>query len=249
MEGRPGYHGGIVQFSARRQVEPWSKLTECVRTGAPVTALDRPEDAASFWGELVPALFSLNYPAAAQLGRELRRIHPEGELRLLDVAAGSGVWGTAPAQADPAIRVAAFDLPDTLVHTRRTVEQFGLQDRFEFRAGDIRKNDLGDAEFDAAILGHICHSEGAEHSRRLIAKAARALKPGGTIAIAETIPADDRSGPPFPLLFALNMLVFTTEGDTFTLAEFETWLRDAGFQDIRTLQTPSPSPLILATRG
>jgi 3-hydroxy-5-methyl-1-naphthoate 3-O-methyltransferase len=63
------------------------------------------------------------------------------------------------------------------------------------------------------------------------------------------LPDNDRSGPPFPLLFALNMLVHTTEGDTFTFAEFDAWLREAGFRDARLLEAPAPSPLVLATRA
>jgi SAM-dependent methyltransferase len=235
VEGRPGYHGEFVRLHIHDLATNWKKLTECVRTGQPVIAGDRPEEGVSIWETLVDTLFPVIYAAASEVGRELRRLHPEGTLRLLDIAAGSGVWGIAAAQADAAMRVVAFDLPETLAHTRRWVDRCQVGERFEFRAGDIRREEFGEREFDAAILGHICHSEGVEHSRRLLAKVARALKPGGTIVIAD-------------LLFALNMLVHTTEGDTFTFAEYEAWLREAGFRNARLLQTSAPSPLVLATR-
>jgi ubiquinone/menaquinone biosynthesis C-methylase UbiE len=211
--------------------------------------MDDPAIAGPIWGDLVDALFPVTYPAAARAGQELRRLHPHGPLRLLDVAAGSGVWSIAAAQNDPAVQAVAFDLPGTLPHTRRWAEQSGVADRFEFRAGDIRSGDLGRAEFDAAILGHICHGEGMEHTRKLFGKVARALKPGGTIVIADWLPDDDRRGPAFPLLFALSMLVRTREGDTFTFAEYDRWLREAGFRDARLLEIPAPSPLVLATRA
>lgn len=249
VEGKQSYLGGFARLHTTLLVESWVKLTECVRTGKPVVAGEKPEEGAAIWEKLVDTLFPVGYPAAALLGQELRRLHPNGTLRLLDVAAGAGVWGIAAAQHDPAVKVVAFDLPDTLPHTRRWVDRTGVADRVEFRAGDIRKDELGQAEFDAAILGHICHSEGAEHSRRLLAKVARALKPGGTIAIADMLPDDDRSGPVFPLLFALNMLVHTSEGDTFTFAEYDQWLREAGFRDTRRFLVPASSPLILATRA
>jgi ubiquinone/menaquinone biosynthesis C-methylase UbiE len=248
VEGRPGYLGGFLTFSTRHLAQDWSQLTECVRTGRPMRRVENPEEAAAFWGELVDLLFPLNYATARCAAEEIRRLYPAGGVRVLDVAAGSGVWGITVAQADPQARIVPFDLPTTLPNTRRWAEQCGVADRFEFRAGDIRKESLGEGEFDAAILGHICHSEGAEHTRRLLAKTVRALKLGGTVVIADMIPADDRSGPAFPLLFALNMLVHTSEGDTFTFAQYAAWLKEAGFADPRTLEAPGHSPLVLATR-
>jgi len=249
VEGKPSYQGRFMRWSVQTHSRDWANLTECVRTGKPVRSVDNPEDGAALWDELVDLLFPMMYAGAARAGQELKTLYPEGAIRLLDIAAGSGVWGIAAAKSDPRVQVVAFDLPGTLPHTRRWAEQQGVVDRFEFRPGDIRKDDLGSAQFDAAILGHICHSEGSEHTRKLFAKVARALKPGGTIIIADMLPDEGRNGPLFPLLFALNMLVHTTEGDTFTFAEYDQWLRGAGFVDTRLLEIPGPSPLVLATRA
>jgi hypothetical protein len=75
-----------------------------------------------------------------------------------------------------------------------------------------------------------------------------ALAPGGTVAIMEFVPNHDRTGPPMPLLFAVNMLVNTEEGETFTFPEMSAWLREAGFVNPRLLDVPAVSPLVLATR-
>jgi hypothetical protein len=75
-----------------------------------------------------------------------------------------------------------------------------------------------------------------------------ALAPGGTVAIAEFLPNDDRTGPPAPLIFAVNMLVNTHEGDTFTFPEISQWLQGAGFENPRLFDAPSVSPLVLADR-
>ncbi len=99
-----------------------------------------------------------------------------------------------------------------------------------------------------ATLGHILHSEGAARSRALLHKTFQALAPGGTIVIAEFLVNDDRTGPVNGLFFAVNMLVNTDQGDTYSFNEISAWLREAGFVNPRTLDAPGPSPLILATR-
>jgi ubiquinone/menaquinone biosynthesis C-methylase UbiE len=247
LEEQPSYLGGYVRFAAYRLSEQWRGLTECVRTGEPITSLDKPEEGTAFWDELVDLLFPWNYPLACIAGREVARGLSTTAPRLLDVAAGSGVWGIAAAQANPGLSVVAFDLQGVLSHARRNVERFRLGERFEFREGNIRQDSLGEAEFDAAVLGQICHSEGEVHSRRLFEKVARALKPGGTIVIADMLAAEDRSGPLFTLMYALTMLISTTDGNTFKLSEYDTWLRAAGFTNVRLLEAMGQT-LLLATR-
>jgi hypothetical protein len=81
-----------------------------------------------------------------------------------------------------------------------------------------------------------------------VQKVHQALTQRGTIAIAEFTPNDDRTGAPIPLLFGVNMLVHTQNGDVFTFKEIARWLSDAGFTNVRTLEVPAPSPLILADK-
>jgi len=102
--------------------------------------------------------------------------------------------------------------------------------------------------YDIATLGHILHSEGEERSRQLLKKTFRALKSGGTIAIAEWLVNDERTQPLPPLMFAVQMLVNTEKGDTFSFNEIKSWLEEAGFRKVRKLEAPGPSALILATK-
>jgi ubiquinone/menaquinone biosynthesis C-methylase UbiE len=244
----PAYLGDLVLFHGGPIDASWRTLTGSVKTGKPAIAVDAPSEGVPFWHGLVDSLFALGHMAARQAGAELARLHPKGPIRLLDVAAGSGVWSIGAAEVEPRVRPTIQDLPETMEHARRFVARAGLGDRVAWLPGDLRTADFGTAAFEAAVLGHIVHSEGEAHSRALLKKVAKALVPGGTIVIADFVPEDDRASPPLPLLFALNMLVLTSQGSTYTLAQYRAWLTEAGFRDVRTFAAAAPSPLILATR-
>jgi ubiquinone/menaquinone biosynthesis C-methylase UbiE len=246
IAGRPGYLGKYVQISAAHIAKQWQHLTDSVLTGKPGVALDDPEEGAQFWHDLVEALFPWNYPLASFVGRHLAQMYPNAP-RLLDVAAGAGVWGIAAAQANPTLRVTAVDLPQVLPYAQQNAQRFGLSERFEFRPGNIREIDFGASEYDIAILGQICHSEGPEHSRELFRRVYRALKPGGNIVVMDMVPNEERTAPLFSLTYALTMLVSTTDGGTFTYSEYESWLQEAGFQNILLLEAMGQT-FIAATR-
>jgi hypothetical protein len=143
--------------------------------------------------------------------------------------------------------VTAVDWPGVIPVTRKTVARFGLADRFSYIEGDLLQVNFG-TDYTVATLGHILHSEGTERSRALLAKTFHALTPGGTIAIAEFLVNPDRTGPLNALFFAVNMLVNTDCGDTYSFEEIQGWLSEAGFINSHTLEAPGPSPLILATK-
>jgi SAM-dependent methyltransferase len=132
--------------------------------------------------------------------------------------------------------------------TKRITAKFGVGDRFKFIEGDLLEADFGTG-YDIATLGHILHSEGEERSRALLKKTFGALKPGGTIAIAEWLVNDERTEPLPSLIFAVNMLVNTERGDTFSFNEIKRWLEQAGFKNARLVEVPGPSPLVLATKA
>jgi SAM-dependent methyltransferase len=247
VSGKPSYLGGLFRHVSTQLIPQWLALNEVVQSGKPALSVNREADGAAFFHEFVDDLFPLNYPAAQRLASALDIAATTRPLSVLDLAAGSGVWGIALAQASPLVRVTAVDWPLVLDATRRMATRFGLHERFAFVGGDLAGADFGTGH-DIATLGHILHSEGERRSRALLGRTFEALAPGGTIAIAEFLVDDRRSGPPASLLFAVNMLLHTEEGDTFSFAEIGGWVRDAGFRDIRPVALPGPSPLILATR-
>jgi ubiquinone/menaquinone biosynthesis C-methylase UbiE len=243
---KPSFIGAMAD-EGLMTLEGWTKLADVIKTGKSIASIDSPEGR-QFFPRLVKAIFPLTYNSA----RALVRAFPESKLkkieRVLDVAAGSAAWSLPFAQAVSSARVTALDHPEVTAVTREYAQQFGLADRYDYLEGDLRQIDFGQKQYDIVILGHIIHTEGERWGKILINKAYRALKPGGTLVIAEMIPNDSRTGPTFPLLFGLNMLLHTNEGDVFTMAEYKDWLKKAGFSTIRLVEVESPSPVILATR-
>ena len=225
----------------------WLDINDVVRTGKPSAPVNLEQHGGAYFKGFVEALFPTNYRAAQTLAKALQLAHKEQPIRVLDLAAGSGVWGIALARATPRVSVTAVDWPAVLEMTKTVTERWGLSQRFEFVSGDLLSANFG-AGHNIAILGHIVHTEGATRSQALLKKTYKALAPGGIVVIADFLVNEDRTGPSLALMWAVNMLVQTEEGDTFSFGEIAGWLRDAGFENPRSLENPGPSPLILANK-
>ncbi len=243
----PDYFGSMMEHDVLW--DAWTPLASVVRTGRPYRKVEERKKAESFFPALVRSLHIMNRGPAQRVAEVLGAGKTRHGLRVLDVASGSGVWGIAMAEADCMARVVAQDFPGVLSTTREYVRRHGLGKQFEYLPGDLGVVDFGQGKFDVALLGNIVHSEGERSSRELFKRLHQALKPGGCVVIIDMIPNDERTGPAFPIFFAINMLVNTTSGDTYTLAEYKQWLTAAGFRRIRRVEIGSHSPVIMATRA
>jgi len=244
---KPSYYGTYFMHMTRQLIPRWLRLSEAVRSGRPVAAMNQGTEGPTFFAEFVESLFPLSYKAARMLGEHLGVAGLTGPTSVLDIGAGSGVWGIALAHLSPHVSIWAVDWPVVLEVTKKVARQQGVVDRLKTSAGDLLEVDFGSGHR-VATIGHILHSEGPDRSQRLLRKTFEALAPGGTIAISEFMPNDQRTGPPNALIFAVNMLVHTEAGDTFTFREVAGWLQTAGFEKPRLLEAPAPSPLVLATK-
>lgn len=256
VRGKPQFLGPLLrdrQISWRGEAPEtgrwrmWLDINDVVRIGKPITPVNLEQYGGDYFKGFVEALFATNYRAARTLAEALRIARRENPVRVLDLAAGSGVWGIALARASPYVTVTAVDWPSVLETTKTVVRRCGLLHQFQFVGEDLQSADFGDSH-DIAILGHIIHSEGATRSQALLKRTFVTLAPGGIVAIADFLVNEDRTGPPMGLIWAVNMLVQTEEGDTFSFGEISRWLRDAGFENPRLLENPGPSPLILANK-
>jgi ubiquinone/menaquinone biosynthesis C-methylase UbiE len=231
----------------------WEELAGAVRSGRPVQRVNDESLRAKFFPVLVRSLHVINREparraAAALVAARTRDGKSSAGLRALDLACGSGVWGIALAEADRAAEITALDFETTLTETRKYVARHRVASRFSYQAGDLNQVEFGNGMYDVVFLGHILHIEGERSSRRLLRRVSRSLRPGGRVVIAEMVPNDSRTGPPFPLFFALNMLLNTEMGDTWTLAEYRQWLKQAGFRRIEAVEVGSHSPVIIGTK-
>jgi O-methyltransferase domain/Dimerisation domain len=244
---KPSFQGGLLRHVSEQLIPKWLHLNEIVATGAPARAVNQESVGAEFFEQFVNDIVPMSYASACDLGQYLRLELMDGPVSVLDLAAGSGVWGIALAQSAGNVRVHAVDWPGVISVTRKNAERFGFADRFTYAEGDLQQADFGTGHH-VATLGHILHSEGEARSRSLIKKTFDALAPGGTISIAEFLVNPDRTGPMNGLIFAVNMLVNTDEGGTYSFEEIASWLSEAGFVDARTLNSHGPSPLVLANK-
>ncbi len=247
VSNKPGSLARFFGHVSTMLIPHWLHLAKVVKAGKPDIAVNEKSSGAEFFADFVESLFPLSYPASRMLGEHLGVPKASGPVSVLDLAAGSGVWGIGIAHLSPKVTITAVDWPNVLEITKKVAQKHGVGDRLKTSPGDLLAADFAKGH-QIATLGHILHSEGVDRSRKLLRKTFESLAPGGTIAIQEFLPNEERTGPPNALIFAVNMLAMTETGGTYTFGEISGWLKEAGFVNPRLLEVPSVSPLVLATR-
>ncbi|MBA3994595.1 MAG: hypothetical protein C0469_13800 [Cyanobacteria bacterium DS2.3.42] len=208
----------------------WRNLPDAVKTGKPVMEVNTDVGAQEIFPKLAEAIFPNSYATAKQVATLLKADKIKTEWLVLDLAAGSAVWSIPFAEASPKVKVDALDFDAVLKVTKHFTNKYAVQDRYAFISGNWRDTQLKDEAYDIVILGHILHSEGKEVSKALLKRCFEVMKPHGRLVVAEMIANDHRSGPVFPIMFALNMYLATTEGCVFTEAELKEMIEEAGFK-------------------
>lgn len=239
----PLYLGHIVQHH-RQLMESWAHLDEAVKSGYPVRrpyAGDDPEWRRNF----LMGMFDLAMLLAPKL---VGRIDLTGRRRLLDLGGGPGTWAIHFCQKNPQLHATVYDLPTSRTFAEETIARFAMQERVTFEAGDFLRNDVA-GHYDVVWISHILHGEGPPEARTILEKAASVLEPGGLLLIHEFVLDDDGSGPLFPALFSLNMLLGTPTGRSYSEKELFNMLRKAGFKDSQRLDLglPGDSSVIAAS--
>jgi len=221
----------------------WSTLTDCVRAGTSVAPREAAAD--EDWTEAFIAAMHRNASERAPL--VVSTIGADKVARMLDVGGGSGAYSIAFAKANPILQADILDLETVQPIASRHLQAAGVEDRVRVRVGDLRTADLG-AGYDLVFISAICHMLSPDENLDLLGRCRAALAPGGRVVVQDFILEADKTAPRFAAIFALNMLVGTRAGSSYSEPEYAEWLAGAGFQEIRRVRLPGMTGLMIGSR-
>jgi len=244
----PGYFGGAARFLLDPAITaPFSDLAEIVRTGRTTlpdqgtVSHDNP-----VWVEFAEAMAPMQFMSANEIAAI---VASDGELKVLDIAAGHGLFGIMIAQHNPKAQVTALDWANVLAVAARNAERLGVADRLTLLPGDAFALDFG-GPYDLVLVTNFFHHFDVPACEGLIEKVSKCLNPGGKCLTLDFVPNDDRVSPPAAASFAMQMLGGTPSGDAYTLAEYTKMFEKAGFSSSVTHKLEkSPGTLIVSTKS
>jgi SAM-dependent methyltransferase len=223
VPGAPNDQTHILQHLAHSYGN-FGRLDESVRSGGPV----RSEREGRSEKELEAFILGMADLTKTTAPTVVNALDMAGRKRLLDLGAGPAAYAIAFLEAHPELHATVFDMPPVIPIAREQVEKAGLLDRCGFMAGDLTKDGIGSG-YDVVFMSNIIHSFDATENRAIVQKCFGALAPGGLLVVKDFLLDPGRTGPPFSLVFAINMLLHTPAGDTFTQDEVAGWCTEAGF--------------------
>ncbi len=240
VEGSPD-SARTAQLHMANMWRRWSKLTDAVRTG---TAVEASRDN----GWVNSFIAAMDHTARGRARAVVQAVELNGEKRMLDLGGGSGAYSIAFVKAASALHSEIVDLPEVLPIAQEHIRQAGFGDRITTRAGDMLSVPLQPAGYDLVLLSAICHMFSPEENQQLLDRVYAALAPQGRVVISDFILDADKTSPRFGTLFALNMLVGTRAGASYSEPEYEEWLKEAGFASTKRVRIPGPVNLMIATK-
>ena len=242
----PAYMGTVIGFLGMPDIiRNLDHLSNTIRTGkVPGNTVTGEEQ--ELWVEFARSMAPLVMPSAMAIA-EVLQITAAGPVKVLDIAAGHGVFGIVLAQRDPQAQIVAVDWPGVLAVATENAKKFGVEKQHTLIPGDAFKVDYGTG-YDIALVTNFLHHYDLPTCTTLMKKIAAATKPGGRVAILEFVPNDDRVTPPSAAAFSLQMLAGTPGGDAYTLAELRKVCEDAGWKNVTSHPTPTMQTIVVATR-
>ncbi|HEY6347920.1 MAG TPA: class I SAM-dependent methyltransferase [Candidatus Angelobacter sp.] len=245
----PAYLGKAVQFLMHPdQFENFQKLTDTIRAGKPEGSNHlAPED--PIWIEFARGMAPLMFPAAQAIAQQLQKtLNGVAAPKVLDVAAGHGIFGITIAQQNPKAQIYALDWANVLQVARENANRAGVADRHHLIAGNAFDADIGKG-YDAVLVTNFLHHFDPATNESLLKRFFAAMNPGAQLVVLEFVPNEDRVSPPPAAMFSMTMLANTDHGDAYTFAELAQMCGNAGFKDAKFIELEAgPNSLVTALK-
>jgi SAM-dependent methyltransferase len=243
VKGAPAYLEGLSH-----QVhlwKTWSTLTDAIKAGTTV-AVEKPigERDEEWLTSFIAAMHSRAVPQSREIADILDLTNTKS---ILDVGGGSGAFAFELISRSKNSKAVVFDLPAVVPLTKKYIQQAGLTSSVETLAGDYLIDDFGSG-YDLIFVSAVIHINSPEENRLLINKCSEALNSKGQLVILDHFMSDDRTEPFAGAIFALNMLVGTKHGDTYTESEVRAWMQDTGLKNITRKDSQKGTSLMIGIK-
>jgi 2-polyprenyl-3-methyl-5-hydroxy-6-metoxy-1,4-benzoquinol methylase len=243
----PAFVGAMIFFLTHpAQLDRFRNITSAVRNGGTTDATEIETDA-PMWTEFARSMAGMMFMPSQEIADLLDAGRGE-HWKVLDIAAGHGIFGISIAQKNPNASIVALDWPHVLEVARENAARMGVAGRHSTIEGDALAVNWGDG-YDVVLLTNFLHHFDQAGCEQILRRAHAALKPGGRVAILEFVPNDDRVSPPRAASFPLVMLANTPGGDAYTFREIEAMASAAGLSGITAHPLSNGvETVVLATR-
>ena len=241
----PAYLGGTAAFlHSGVLIGQYEHLTETIRRGTP--PLNMVADDNPAWVEFAHAMVPMMMPTAHAIA-ELPGVSSGGPMRVLDIAAGHGIFGIVIAQRNPQAEIVAVDWPQVLEVASANARAMGVGSRHKTLPGDAFKVEYGTG-FNLVLVTNFLHHFDRPTNVAFLKKTHSALETGGRVVVLEFVPNDDRVSPPMAARFSLTMLAGTPGGDAYTFAELRDMLTEAGFTGVTAHPLQGPQTVVIGVK-
>jgi SAM-dependent methyltransferase len=243
----PACMASVAKFMTNPALRgPYDQLADVVRAGR--TTLEgagtvEPEN--PVWVEFARNMAPMMAPVAGPMAALVLEGR-SGPVKVLDIAAGHGLFGIAVAKQNPEAQITGVDWAPVLQVALENATKAGVADRYTRLPGSAFDVEFG-GPYDAVLLTNFLHHFDKPTCVGLLKKIHAALKPGGCVATLEMVPNDDRVSPPMPAAFAMTMLTSTAAGDAYTLNELKAMYEEAGFSGVKGHAAPTPETIVMGT--
>lgn len=231
VQHSPAYMGNMTDFIlSPQQKGGFDNLTNAVRNGGAMPQENASLDPDSpMWATFARSMTGMMMPSAQKMASELG-YEKDAPIKVLDIAAGHGMFGITVAQHYPNAQIYALDWKSVLPVAQENAEKFGVADRFYKIEGSAFDVEFGD-DYDVILVTNFLHHFDIPTCEIFLNRSHNALKDNGQVLTLEFVPNDDRVSPPGEALFSLVMLAATPAGDAYTLSELSAMLENAGFSN------------------